>query len=200
MLQDGKPGKSQSDSDGYTLIELLAAVAIVTTIASITAMHYQHALIKARLTEVESKSYRLSQHYLIFEIERGAPPLQVQTTMNAGHDIVIRHNDNSIRSVFHPLFLRDVRQSHFIDPFSERGGFSTEFLGVNKYVMRERFPFAPSDKPGVVMASMGPDRREAKLSSPFEFQGIHFSPTNGLFSKGDIFKLIPENIEPQFMY
>lgn len=200
QIQFWKAWVKPQNIGAFSLLELLVTISVLFIIASLSAVNYQNALALSKIASVHSKSQSLSKHYVIYQIENDSSPLYSSYSYVGGNDILIKNPSNDIADMFRNNFLAHISPSNLIDPFAVKHDESDNFLCVQKKALHELFPFAESNSSGCIIISKGPDQEIARLASLFQFAGIVYNPSNGIMSNGDIFKLIPENHTPSFVY
>lgn len=192
-----------SDRRGYSIIELVICLNVITILALVSAPCYQLYKTRANLTAVYLKGKSLSHSYLQFQLDRMENPedLHSHNLYNSAgkNDWIDRiTNPHNAYRFFFSSFSRDYPAAFFHDPFPDRYAEESFLIAVSKKEMNEVFPFQHADRNGCILSSRGPDLQIETISVGFQFNGLVYDNTNGLQSSGDIFLLIPENTPPRF--
>ena len=163
-------------------------------------VNYRDGIVRARLTSFACKAKGLSTCYVRFVADTGRRPevlLPFESVQLSPHsDRDPRNIETEIRPpshayhYFQPSFSRSAPMGIFLDPFPDMSG--AQLIACGKSWMQKRFPFQGSERKGCVIASRGPDKHIAQISSSIEQDCIQYDVTNGLHSSGDLFLTIPE--------
>ncbi len=185
---------------GFTLLELLTVTAIVMVVGSISAYNFQNALIKSKIASVYTKSRQLSDQYILFQVDTNLQPVKNSSSISGGHDISITNQSNDVSNILRQDFQTRLPSNCLVDPFTTHWSDRSVFLGLPSTKIKSIFSFEESQSLSLVIVSKGPDGEIARISSIFEYDGMIYEPTNGITSCGDIFRLIPQNKTPTFIY
>ena len=80
-----KPRKSGSKAAGFTLIELIIVIAIISILASIAAMNYQHSVWRAREAVLRNDLFALRSSIDQYTLDKQKAPQSLQDLAAAGY-------------------------------------------------------------------------------------------------------------------
>jgi general secretion pathway protein G len=80
-----KPRKSGSKVAGFTLIELIIVIAIISILASIAAMNYQHSVWRAREAVLRNDLFALRSSIDQYTLDKQKAPQSLQDLATAGY-------------------------------------------------------------------------------------------------------------------
>ncbi len=80
-----KPRKSGSKVAGFTLIELIIVIAIISILASIAAMNYQHSVWRAREAVLRNDLFALRSSIDQYTLDKQKAPQSLQDLAAAGY-------------------------------------------------------------------------------------------------------------------
>lgn len=174
-------------SSAFTLIELVVVVGILGILVSISVYTYQKALIDARIANVYMSKHSITQSYISYHALHDVYPTRNKhTAPPRGSGFGHFCEEYSPCYEFMYSFIEQTGEMVFRDPFQE--GHDMTFVLATR--VHDRFKFPQNPQPHTyLMSSTGPNQ---KLDDAFFFTLVPYSPTNGLWSSGDIFQVIAE--------
>jgi len=195
--------------DGFTLVELLVVVAIISLLASIGVTNYQAAVIKAKVVATQSNMRVIEEAIIQYRNDFGNYPAFARA--RPGHV-----NENVIGGMVRRLSVLTTPIKYItsipLDPFpvtKTSDGSSLSFFDTYDYADSDSMLVFPQTREVIGgntsgskwrLASPGPDCIQAfggivatggmkSVSNPL---GVDYDPTNGIISFGDIVRVSQE--------
>lgn len=175
-------------NQAFTLLELLVTVAILGILAVIGAVSYQKALVESKIVRVQTSHHQISNEYISFYLVTGKFPASRLFTPPRGSGINTFYPTGHPKKEFWHSFINQVGESTFYDPFLDHD-YLVFVLGST---MNSQYSIPKNPKPySYVMSSAGPDCYLNQPSNIIATPVVIYSNTNGIFSEGDIFHVLP---------
>lgn len=183
----------------FTIVELLVVVSILGIISTLTIPVARDALLRARITAVQSNMVQISKAVDAFAVDKGyyphgsdQPPTQFLTNYDALAALApllgtyLPNNSSILTDIFTQQAVAEINESIAFDP-----GIPDLFgYGYYDYV---HFMVPPNKaRYAYSLISFGPDGHDSSLGlRPLpgigdRFQDAAYHPSNGLLSEGDL--------------
>lgn len=166
---------------GFTLIELLIVVAIIGILAAIAVPNFLNAQMKARIARVEADQQSLTTALELYFLD--------WNSYVEDHDYP---SDRSQKGLFRLTSPISYIGSLPLDPFPTAARGPSENNPHYEFGSGSTTPGEQWPAQAYVMASPGPDLDEEMGGNdgfPFGTYLWRYSPTNGLYSTGDIVRM-----------
>lgn len=183
----------------FTLIELLIVVAIIGILAAIATPNFLNAQTRAKVARAVSNMKSVQTALESYYLDKQSYPRWAWDGWGnlTNHYTGFRDLTTPVSYVaagaFDNPFKSSIQKSHTVadgrelDPFLELGTFR---------VKGDQFNFTEFPRNAWLLESSGPDIADDYNGEQYPVRGIVYQPTNGLTSRGDIFRAGGVKIAP----
>lgn len=179
-----------SQLQGFTLVELLVVVAIISILASIALPNFQNAQIKAKVTAAFAEMRSLATAIEAYQLDHNTYPLDGNDTMERDERLFDQMRIQRVLTT-PTVYISEIPE----DIFHTRDTHSHDPLVARYFQSRPPWPYVYRTKGNVVthrgvprgynLFSFGPDQVFDNASMT-EDNFIIYDPSNGVVSAGDI--------------
>jgi general secretion pathway protein G len=85
MFMTGKYGKYRGKSAGFTMIEMIIVIAIISILASVAAMNYQHSVWRAREAVLRNDLFTMRSSIDQYTLDKQKAPQSLEDLVTAGY-------------------------------------------------------------------------------------------------------------------
>lgn len=183
--------KHDSTKTGFTLIELLIVVAIIGILAAIAVPNFLNAQIRAKVAKAVSNMRSIETALESYYIDKGTYPRWAWDSSNPANDYM------GYRDLTTPVAYISSSAA-FDNPF--KGRYQDSAVGGGTREVDPNFELATWLAEGGnqytntfprnvwLLESSGPDAGDDYNANNFPVKGTVYQPSNGLHSRGDIYR------------
>ena len=189
---------------GFTLLELLVVVGIISILASIALPNFRDATVRSRIAQVKMDLRTMGMALDSYRMDHSLFPRRDDQLLFFA--VYLLPDLTSPVSYLNSANVKDPfgLVQEYVEPSGSTDGFVVETLTVvrNSYTYTPYFNFAYLQripelrKEGYALASVGPDRQDSYIID-YPFPGFYripgdsnrdsvYNPSNGVISPGDI--------------